>query len=134
MLHILTPVICFISGIFLPTDLSMLLFSCLLFTVYHVIIIYTLFICTSTFSFSYTLIGLLLTTLDLDVHIGCFLLLIRCLMSPYALRGVLSFSTYPSIFIFLFIPMISIVSWFHIYQLHYYFIPFSSPCVDIYIW
>ena len=35
----------------------MLLFSSLLFTVYHVIIVYTLFICTSTFPFSYTLIG-----------------------------------------------------------------------------
>ena len=40
-LHILISVVCFISGILLPTDLSILLFSYLLFEVYHVIKIYT---------------------------------------------------------------------------------------------
>jgi len=97
---------CLLSFIALSVVLFML-FRYFLFTVYHVIIMYTLFICTSTFPFSYTLIK----SLSDDPKFArpdteCFSLF-RCLMSCSCCKEPESPSVRSSVFLFSFIPLIS---------------------------
>jgi len=93
-LGILTSVVCFISGILLHTDLSILLFSYLLFTILVMLLLYTHWLyARAPSSFSYTLIGSLsddpgFTRLDSK----CFTSLIRRSLSLYGSWGVWSFS------------------------------------------
>jgi len=137
-LHILTSVIslyCDMSYIFFIALFMVLFISYLLFTVYHVIIVYTLFIYTSTFPFSYTLIGLLSDDPEFACPVGCFLLLIRCSLILYASweAGVsLPILVFWASFLFLLFLQFP---WFYIITNHY-FIPHSCVmmCEHLYVY
>ena len=96
-LHILTSVVGFISGILLPTDLFLLLFSFIYslscYSIIFCLQFIMLWLCAQYFyarapsSFLTHWLGRFLTNLDLHVQIECFISLIRCSMRPYMLRG-----------------------------------------------
>jgi len=96
---------------------------------------YTLFICTNIFPFSYTLVG------SLSDEPGfacpdwiCFISLTRCLLRTYTLRGVWSFSLLDSgIHIphaFIYSCDYSLVSYISYSS---YSIPYSVSCMNIYM-
>ena len=146
-LRILTSVVCFISCFFYNdmsiniaySSLSLLivLFMILIIqlssiTFYHVIIMYTLFICTSTFFFSYTLIRSLSDNSEfVRSDTECFMLLFRCSMKSYSSRGA-------GVSLFLVLVFLSLLSFCYflildIYQIQFQFFIYTISCVDAYM-
>jgi len=128
-LHIFTSVVYFIRDILLPTDLSKLLFSYLLFIVYHVIIMYTLFICTSTFSFSHKLIGSLSDDPRFARPDWMFYFIVYVFHETVHIAR--SWSFFYSIMVFLLSFILAIIFWFLYIRLTFYSI---SPFIWYHVW